>query len=104
MFERRVITYKLYPSAAQDVLLWQKKVLLKDLWNAALEERIGAWRLARKSISDGAQKKAIKTIRLDVPGWLIVLAEQGLAAITRLRWWSCTGRSMRAAVPDRHIL
>ena len=70
MFERRAIVYKLYPSRAQEALLLQKKFLLKELWNAALEERIGACRLARKSISLGAQKKAIKTIRLDVPGWL----------------------------------
>jgi hypothetical protein len=32
---------KLYPSSAQEALLWRKKVLLKDLWNAALEERDG---------------------------------------------------------------
>jgi putative transposase len=85
MFERRVISCKLYPSVAQYALLLQKKALLKDLWNAALEERIGAWRLARKSISVGAQKKAIKTIRLDVPGWLgLVHTHEAQSVLERL--------------------
>ena len=69
MFDRRTITYKLYPSSAQEALLWNKKILLKDLWNAALEERIGAYRCTGKSIRLGEQEKALKIVRTDVPGW-----------------------------------
>jgi hypothetical protein len=69
MFDQRAITYKLYPSSAQEALLWRKKVLLKDLWNAALEERIGAYRSLAKSIRLGEQEKALKIVRTEVPGW-----------------------------------
>ena len=49
--ERRKITDKLYPTAKQSELLMDLLRLHKDLWNAALEERIEAWRKAQKSIS-----------------------------------------------------
>ena len=38
----RSISFRLYPDKRQQALLVRKHVLLKDLWNAALEERIGA--------------------------------------------------------------
>lgn len=45
-----------------------KRLLLKDLWNAALEERIGAWRRGRR-VTRSDQEKALKEIRRDHPGW-----------------------------------
>ena len=45
-----------------------KRLMLKDLWNAALEERIGAWhKCVRISRSD--QEKSLKEVRRDAPGW-----------------------------------
>lgn len=45
-----------------------KRLILKDLWNAALEERIGAWRCGVR-ISRSDQEKSLKEIRQDLPGW-----------------------------------
>ena len=47
----RRVTYKLYPTAAQQRELWQCHKLHCDLYNAARQERIDAYRLARKTIS-----------------------------------------------------
>lgn len=46
-----------------------KHVLLKDLWNAALEERITAYSRAGRSVRLSDQEKSLKEIRLDVGGW-----------------------------------
>ncbi|WP_322896107.1 MULTISPECIES: hypothetical protein [unclassified Yoonia] len=43
-------------------------MILKDLWNAALEDRIGAWRCGVR-ISRSDQEKSLKEIRQDLPGW-----------------------------------
>ncbi|WP_078574671.1 RNA-guided endonuclease InsQ/TnpB family protein [Thioclava marina] len=68
MSEIRSLSYKIYPSRSQAASLWHKHCLLADLWNAALEERIGAWRRGvRIWLSD--QEKALKFIRSDVPSW-----------------------------------
>ncbi len=47
----------------------RKHLMLKDLWNAALEERISAWKKEEKKISLSDQEKALKEIRVDVGGW-----------------------------------
>ena len=64
----RSITFRLYPSRAQAEAVLRKNGLLKDLWNAALEERIGAWRHGVR-INLSHQEKALKDIRADVGGW-----------------------------------
>ena len=64
----RSISFRLYPDKRQRALLGRKHTVLKDLWNAALEERIGAWRRGvRIRLSD--QEKALKTVRAEVDGW-----------------------------------
>ncbi|WP_411839626.1 RNA-guided endonuclease InsQ/TnpB family protein [Paracoccus sp. ME4] len=64
----RTISFRLYPSRAQIALLEAKHRMLRDLWNAALEERIGAWaRGVRIGRSD--QEKSLPAIRADVGGW-----------------------------------
>jgi putative transposase len=40
---RRKITYQLYPTAMQSLRLAELLRLHKDLWNAALQERIDAY-------------------------------------------------------------
>ena len=68
MTATRSLSYKLYPSPAQARAMEAKRRLLKDLWNAALEERIGAWRRGvRIRLSD--QEMALKEIRPGVEGW-----------------------------------
>ncbi|PFG62034.1 putative transposase [Thioclava sp. ES.031] len=69
MTATRSLSFKLYPSPAQEAALWRKHLLLKDLWNAALEERIGAWRRSETRITRSDQEKALKEIRMGLEGW-----------------------------------
>jgi hypothetical protein len=57
--ETRAVTYRAYPTSRQDqafdeLLLWQRR-----LYNAALEERRGAWRYDRRSVTKFDQYKAL---------------------------------------------
>ena len=65
--ERRKITYKLYPSAAQSAVLARLLEAHRLLYNAALEERISAWRCARKSISFEDQTQSRTQVRQAAP-------------------------------------
>lgn len=68
MTATRALTFRMYPSPRQDEILTRKHLMLKDLWNAALEERIGAWRRGvRIRLSD--QEKALKEVRAGLDGW-----------------------------------
>jgi putative transposase len=49
--ERRKVTFRLYPNATQAERLTGWIRLHCELYNAALEERIDAWRKTGKSIS-----------------------------------------------------
>lgn len=69
MTATRSLSFKLYPSPAQAAALARKHLMLKDLWNAALEERIGAWRHSQTRVSRSDQEKALKEIRLGLEGW-----------------------------------
>ena len=64
----RTLSFRLYPSRSQARALEQKHALLKDLWNAALEERIGAWRRGVR-VGLGAQERQLKAVRAGVEGW-----------------------------------
>ncbi len=68
MTATRALTFRMYPDPAQEQILLRKRLILKDLWNAALEERIGAWRRGvRIRLSD--QEKALKEVRAGLDGW-----------------------------------
>ncbi|CQR27601.1 conserved hypothetical protein [Thiomonas arsenitoxydans] len=65
--QRRKVTFKLYPNAAQSARLEAWTRLHCELYNAALEERIDAWRKAKKSISYYEQQNALPAIKADRP-------------------------------------
>ena len=65
--QRRKATLKLYPNAAQLARLEDWTRLHCELYNAALEERIDAWRKARKSISYYDQQNVLPQIKADRP-------------------------------------
>ncbi|WP_031405250.1 RNA-guided endonuclease TnpB family protein [Thiomonas sp. FB-Cd] len=65
--QRRKVTLKLYPNAAQMARLEAWTRLHCELYNAALEERIDAWRKAGKSIRYYAQQNALPQIKADRP-------------------------------------
>ena len=68
MSATRSLSFKLYPSPAQAEVMLRKHMMLKDLWNASLEERIGAWRKGVR-IKRSDQEKALKIVRAEVDGW-----------------------------------
>ena len=65
----RRLTYKMKPTPRQEMALAGKEAFLRQLWNGALEERVGAYRLAGKSVGFAEQCRAIKQFAPDVPGW-----------------------------------
>jgi len=68
--QRRKVTYKLYPNTAQADGLRALLRQHKDLWNAALEERIDAWRkrdTTGKSISYEDQCRSLTQVRCELP-------------------------------------
>lgn len=67
--QKRKVTYRLYPTPRQSEALGALLRSHQTLYNAALEERIGAWRIARKSISYADQCASLTEIRRDMPEW-----------------------------------
>lgn len=65
--QRRKVTYKLYPTAGQAAQLEAWTRLHCELYNAALEERISAYKKACKSISYYEQQNMLPTIKADRP-------------------------------------
>lgn len=61
--QKRKVTYKLYPTNQQQQRLGELLHSHQQLYNAALEERIGAWQKARTSISYANQCRSLTVIR-----------------------------------------
>ena len=80
----RRTTYKLYPSASQAEAMERLCDLHRQLYNAALEERIDAFRKAGKSISFAEQCKSLTLIRQQNPEYLAVNAQSAQVTLKRL--------------------
>jgi putative transposase len=80
----RRVTYKLYPSRRQAEALDRLHGLHRALYNAALEERIDAYRKAGASISYGAQCRSLTQIRAGNPEYLSVNAQPAQVTLQRL--------------------
>jgi putative transposase len=80
----RRVTYKLCPSKVQVAALDRLHYLHRLLYNAALEERIEAYRKAKVSISFGDQCKSLTTIRAQDPSFLAVNAQSAQVTLKRL--------------------
>lgn len=65
MTATRTVSFRIYPNKAQAETLDAKHRMLRDLWNAALEERIGAWRRGVR-ITRSDQERGLKDIRSDL--------------------------------------
>lgn len=65
--QNRKATYRLYPNKTQAQQLERLLWVHKELWNAALQERIDAWAKAKKSISYEDQCKSLTQIRGELP-------------------------------------
>jgi putative transposase len=77
-------TFKLYPSACQAAALERICDLHRMLYNAALEERIEAWRKSRVSISFADQCKSLTVIRRQDPAFLAINAQSARVTLKRL--------------------
>jgi putative transposase len=83
--QNRKVTYKLYTTAAQVAGLLNLLHSHKNLWNAALEERIDAWAKCKKSISYEDQCKSLTQIRCDLPeDWATVNCSSQQITLRRL--------------------
>jgi len=80
----RRVTYKLYPSPAHAAEMERVCGLHRALYNAALLERIDAWRLARKSIGFAGQCRSLTTVRRENPEYLAVNAQSLQVTLKRL--------------------
>lgn len=65
--ERRKVTFKLYPNEVQQLRLEGWLRLHCELYNAALQERIEAWRKASVSVSYYDQQNVLPQIKRDRP-------------------------------------
>lgn len=84
MIVHRRVTYKLYPSAAQATEMERVCNLHRDLYNAALQERIDAWRKAKISIRYIDQCKSLTQIRRNDPSYLKLNAQSCQVTLKRL--------------------
>ena len=66
---KRKVSYKLYPSKQQEILLLDLLRGHQQLYNAALQERSEAWQKCGKSITYADQCKSLTTIRQSMPEW-----------------------------------
>ena len=80
----RRVTYKLYPSPAHAAEMGRVCGLHRALYNAALQERIDAWRLARKSVGFAEQCRSLTTVRRENPEYLAVNAQSLQVTLKRL--------------------
>jgi putative transposase len=80
----RRVTYKLYPTAAQEAELDRVCDLHRALYNAALQERQDAYRLSGKSISFAAQCKSLTEIRREDVSYLALNAQSCQVTLKRL--------------------
>lgn len=80
----RRTTYKLYPSAIQAGELARLHFLHRQLYNAALEERIEAYRKAKKSISFKDQCQSLTAIRRDANEYRALNAQSAQVTLKRL--------------------
>jgi putative transposase len=67
---RRTFKYRLYPTRRQELLLFEQLRFTRELYNAALEQRISAYKLAGKGISHLAQSREFTALRAECPEWL----------------------------------
>ena len=67
---RRTFKYRLYPTCRQERLLVEQLGFTRELYNAALEQRVATYRLTGKSPSHLAQSREFTLLRAECPDWL----------------------------------
>lgn len=67
---RRTFKYRLYPTRRQQRLLFEQLRFTRELYNAALEQRITAFNVAGLPISYLRQSKELTRLHAECPAWL----------------------------------
>lgn len=80
----RTYLYALYPNKHQESILYSWLGLCCNLYNAALEQRITAWRHHRKSINYNHQTKDLTDLRASDTAFAFMPAIMGRSALKRL--------------------
>ncbi|MHB8177476.1 MAG: RNA-guided endonuclease InsQ/TnpB family protein [Vulcanimicrobiaceae bacterium] len=80
----RKVVYRLYPSRSQEAALRDMLGLHQRLYNAALEQRIAAWRLQRKSLSAYDQMRDLTDLRNDDERYAGLNAQAAQVTLQRL--------------------
>jgi putative transposase len=80
----RKVTYRLYPTRRQEAELLRVKEMHRQIYNAALEERIGAWKKTRKTISFVDQCRSLTQVRNENPEYKTLNAQSLQITLHRL--------------------
>ena len=80
----RKVVYRMYPSPAQQAALLDTLGLHQRLYNAALEQRITAWRIAGKSLGYVAQCADLTDLRADDQTYAGLNAQSSQVTLKRL--------------------
>lgn len=80
----RKVVYRLYPSRSQEAALLDMLGLHQRLYNAALEQRIAAWRLQRKSLCAYDQMRDLTDLRADDERYSALNAQSAQVTLNRL--------------------
>jgi len=80
----RRLTFKIYPSKAQEEALRWTLGMHQRLYNAALEERITAYKRCGKSLSWGSQSKELKVLRSEDPEYKALCSQAMNRTLKRL--------------------
>ncbi|MHB8480715.1 MAG: RNA-guided endonuclease InsQ/TnpB family protein, partial [Vulcanimicrobiaceae bacterium] len=80
----RKVVYRLYPSRSQETALLDMLGLHQRLYNAALEQRIAAWRLQRKSLSAYDQSRDLTGLRASDERYAGLNAQSAQVTLQRL--------------------
>lgn len=80
----RRVTYRLYPSARQNAMMWIIFETHRELYNAALQERKEAWQRQRHTINFTDQCKSWTIIRGEHEEFRAINAQSGQVTLKRL--------------------
>jgi putative transposase len=81
---QRKVTYRLYPTKRQDAALFEHLRLHQQLYNAALEQRINAWRVQRHSVTFAEQCRDNTVLRRECPEFSALNAQSAQVTLKRL--------------------
>jgi putative transposase len=80
----RKVVYRMYPSPSQEAALLDMLGKHQRLYNAALEQRITAWRIAHKSVGYVEQCRGLTELRAEFPEYDSLPCHSSQATLKRL--------------------